>query len=316
MHGRGRMAPGRRAASPWVALAARMGGHLVQFRAVKRTASRPTSGPDAGQGPGSSGAVRCGSLGGSGRADGRASGPGSGQSAGRPDGPPAGRAEGHGAGAGPWPDSSRAVRCGSLGGSGRGDGLAPGHHGSRRSRGRPGGPPAGRTLTRCRAAPARRCTPPGAALAERMDGHLVPAPDSQEAGQTAHQRAGLRATGWNAGQWPGGSGRADGRTPGPVPGGQENSQQTHERAGCLAEAGQLQGGALRLPGWLCGYLCVQLGHNQRPAQCFKSAHVCGFWALLAEQVGGTWSRLRAVRRTARQATGGPQSGRWAGAGRL
>lgn len=115
---------------------------------------------------------------------------------------------------------------------------------------------------------------------------LVPASGGQENGQTAHQRAGLRATGWNAGQWPGGSGRADGRTPGPVPGGQENSQQTHERAGCLAEAGQLQGGALRLPGWLCGYLCVQLGHNQRPAQCFKSAHVCGFWALLAERVGG------------------------------
>ena len=53
-------------------------------------------GPDAWQRPGSSRAVRCGSLGGSGRADGRASGPGSGQSAGRPDGPPAGRAEGHG----------------------------------------------------------------------------------------------------------------------------------------------------------------------------------------------------------------------------
>ena len=130
-------------------------------------------GPDAWQRPGSSRAVRCGSLGGSGRADGRASGHGSGQSAGRPDGPPAGRAEGHGAGAGQWPDSSRAVRCGSLGGSGRVDGLAPGHHGSRRSGGRPGGPPAGRTLTRCRAAPAQCAAAPwggsGVAYVSRSD---------------------------------------------------------------------------------------------------------------------------------------------------
>ena len=52
------------------------------------------------------------------------------------------------------------------------------------------------------------------------------------------------------------------------------------------DAGQWPSSALCCPGRLCGCLCVQLGHNQRPAQCFKSAHVCGFWALLAERVGG------------------------------
>ena len=151
------------------------GRHLVPGRTTRRADSGPPEGHglDAWQRPGSSRAVRCGSLGGSGRADGRASGHGSGQSAGRPDGPPAGRAEGHGAGAGQWPDSSRAVRCGSLGGSGRVDGLAPGHHGSRRSGGRPGGPPAGRTLTRCRAAPAQCAAAPwggsGVAYVSRSD---------------------------------------------------------------------------------------------------------------------------------------------------
>ena len=56
---------------PRAALAARMDGHLVQLRAVKRTASSLTSGPDAWQRPGSSRAARCVSLGGFGRAGGR-----------------------------------------------------------------------------------------------------------------------------------------------------------------------------------------------------------------------------------------------------
>ena len=82
---------------------------------------------------------------------------------------------------------------------------------------------------------------PGAALAAWIGGHLVPTPGGQENGQTAHQRAELRATGWNAGQWPGGSraarcvslggsGRAGRRSLVPASGGQEDSQTGHRRA--------------------------------------------------------------------------------------
>ena len=38
------------------------------------------------------------------------------------------------------------------------------------------------------------------------------------------------------------------------------------------------------------------------------------WASLAERVGGTWSQLRAVRRTARRADSGPPEGHWPDAG--
>ena len=77
-------------------------------------------------------------------------------------------------------------------------------------------------MGRGRTAPARRGTPPRAALAAWIGGHLAPTPGGQEDGQTAHQRAGLRATGWMLGNgwtapgqcavppW-GGSGRAGGR---------------------------------------------------------------------------------------------------------
>ena len=72
MLGRGRAAPGRRAASPWAALAERVGGTWSQLRAVRRTARRADSGPpeghgpDARQWPGGSSAARCIALGGSG----------------------------------------------------------------------------------------------------------------------------------------------------------------------------------------------------------------------------------------------------------
>ena len=113
----------------------------------------------------------------------------------------------------------------------------------------------------------------------------------------------------------GGPGRAGGWYLVTAPGGQEDGQQAHQRTGQNAAGPD----ALRLPGWLCGYLCVQLGHNQRPAQCPKSAHVCGFWAAPGrrvavpwaaptERVGGTWSQLRAVLEDGQQATKGTREG--------
>ena len=105
-----------------------------------------------------------------------------------------GSPEGHGPDAGQGPGSSGAVRCVALGGPCRVD---------------------------------RR--------------HLVTAPGGQEDGQTAHQWAGLRATG-------------------------------------------------RMPG----------RGRAAPARCAASP-----WASLAGWIGGTWSRLQAVRRTARRPTSGP-----------
>ena len=172
------------------ALAARMGGHLVQFQAVKRTASRPTSGPDAWQRPGSSRAARCVSLGGSVvtyvsnldtiSAPRSASNPhtsadfghswpsrwaapghGSGRSGGQPDRPPAG----HSPDAGQGPDGSRAVRYGSLGRLWPRGWVVLGH-GSGRSAGRPAGrqmavrKATGRMLGRGWAAPGRCAVPP------------------------------------------------------------------------------------------------------------------------------------------------------------
>ena len=79
---------------------------------------------------------------------------------------------------------------------------------------------------------------------------------------------------WPSGRAPGPApGSPEGRPDGPPAGRVEGSV-----AGCRAGTGQLQGGALCLP-----------------------------WAALVELVGGTWSRLRAVRRTARQAEIGPGS---------
>ena len=148
-------------------------------------------GPDAWQRPGSSRAVRCASLGRlwpSGWAPGR----GSGQSGGRSDGPPPSLVECHKPDAWQRPGSSRAVRCGSLGGSGRADGRAPGH-GSRRSGGQPDRPQAGRLAGagRLQGGALRR---PGR-LWPRGWAAPGPAPSRQEDGQTAHQRATGRTPG-------------------------------------------------------------------------------------------------------------------------
>ena len=102
-------------------------------------------------------------------------------------------------------------------------GPAPGSPGER-----PDGPTAGRqrAMGRGRTAPARRGTPPRAALAAWIGGHLAPTPGGQEDGQTAHQRAEQKAAWPDTWQRPGssravrcaslgGSGHADGLVSGP-----------------------------------------------------------------------------------------------------
>ena len=157
--------------------------------------------------------------------------------------PPAGLVEVHWLDAGQWPGGSRAVCCVALGGSGR----------------------AGRRS-------------------------LVPASGGQENGQTAHQRAGLRATGWNAGQWPGGSRAARCASLGRLwPRGWtdtwSSSGRSRERP-AASRAGRMLGRGRAAPG-------------RRAASP---------WAALVERVGGTWSQLRAVRRMARRADRGPPQG--------
>ena len=99
----------------------------------------------------------------------------------------------------------------------------------------------GRTLGRGRTAPGRRVASPWAALAAWMGGT-----------RSSSEPSGGRPDGPPAGHWP--------------------------------DAGQRPGssGAVRCAslGRLWGCLCVPLGHNQRPAQSFKSAHVGGFCAAL------------------------------------
>ena len=113
------------------------------------------------------------------------------------------RAEQKATGPDAWqrPGSSRAVRCVALGGPGRVDRrhlvTAPGGQEDGQTAHQWAGLRAtGRMLGRGRAAPGRCAAALWAALAARMGGHLVPVPGSQQDGQTAHQRAGLRATGW------------------------------------------------------------------------------------------------------------------------
>ena len=147
-------------------------------------------------------------------------------------------------------------------------------------------------MGRGRTAPARRGTPPRAALAAWIGGHLAPTPGGQEDGQTAHQRAEQKAAWPDTWQRPGssravrcaslgGSGRAGGHLV-TAPGSQQDGQTAHQRAG------------LRATGLVLG--------NGRTAPGRRAAAP---WATLVELVGGTWSRLRAVRRTARRPTSGP-----------
>ena len=95
-----------------------------------------------------------------------------------------------------------------------------------------------------------------------MGGHLVTAPGSPQGGPTAHQRAGLRATGLVLGNgriapglcaaapWAALAGGMGWHLVITAPGGQEDGQEGHQQAGRWAGAGRLQGGALRLSGWL------------------------------------------------------------------
>ena len=232
-------------------------------------------------------AVCCVALGGSGRADGRAPGPSSGQSGGRPAGPPADRTECSGAGcmagAG-WLQGGALRLPGWLWPRGWADTWSS----SGRSREQPADPRAGRMPGRGRAAPARCAAALWAALAARMGGHLVPAPGSQQDGQTAHQRAGLRATGLVLGHgriapgrcaaapWAALAGWMGWHLVITAPGGQEDGQEGHQQAGRLPDAGQLRRGAVRLLGrlWPSGWT-------------------------------GTWSQLRTVRRPVRRPTSGP-----------
>ena len=225
---------------------------------------------------------------------------------------PLGWADGHGPDAGQWPGSygqcaaspwaALAERVRSTWSQ-----LRAVRRTARRPTSGPGRRQRGRMHGRSRTAPGRRSASPWAALVERVGWHLVPAPGSQQDGQTGRQwvtrgpQAGRLA---GAGRLQGGALCLPGaalaervgtwsrlrtvrrpvRRPTAGPG-------RGPQAGCLAEAGQLQRGALFLPGrpWPGGY-------------------------------AGTWSRLQAVRRTASRATGGPgrgpRAGRWAGAGRL
>ena len=131
----------------------------------------------------------------------------------------------------------------------------------------------------------------------------------------------------------GGSGRAGRRSQVPASGSQEDGQRATSGplAECLAEAGQLQRGALRLSGaalaaWIGGHLVPtpggqedgQTAHQRAGLRATGRMHGKGRmppgwrgtppWASLAERVGGTWSQLRAVRRTARRADSGPPEG--------
>ena len=147
-------------------------------------------------------------------------------------------------------------------------------------------------LGRCRAAPGRCAAALWAALAARMGGHLVTAPGSQQGGQTAHQRAGLRATGLVLGNgriapgrcaaapWAALAGWMGWHLVITAPGGQEDGQEGHQQAGRLPDAGQLRRSALRLPGAALGLPMCPARTQSAPAQSFKSAHVGGFWAAL------------------------------------
>ena len=151
---------------------------------------------------------------------------------------------------------------------------------SRRSREQPADPRAGRMLGRGRAAPGRRAASPWVAL------WLPMCPTwTQSAPRAVLQiRTRLRILGT--------PGRAGGRAPGPSsglssgrPDGLPAGRAEGSGAGCMARGGCLQGGAVHLPG--------------RPWP--------GGWA-------GTWSRLQAVRRTARRADSGPPEGHGPDAG--
>ena len=170
---------------------------------------------------------------------------------------PDGRTEGHGPDAGQRPGSSRAVRCGSLGGSGRADGrhlvTAPGgqENGQTAHQWAARGPRAG-----CRAMAEQRAMLPWSAL------WLPMCPTwTQSAPRAVLQiRTRLRilgAPGRAGGRAPGpSSGRSSGRPNGPPAGRAEGSG-----AGCLAEVGQLRRGAVHLPGrlWPSGWAAP--GHS-------------------------------------------------------
>ena len=156
----------------------------------------------------------------------------------------------------------------------------------------------GRMLGRGRAAPGRCSTPPWGGSGRAGKRYLVPASGSQEDGQTAHQWAGLRATGRMLGRGRAAPGRCAaapwaalamrmGWHLVPAPGSQQDGQTGHQRAEQKAawpNTWQRPGSSRAVRcgslGRLWGCLCVPLGHNQRPAQSFKSVHVGGFCAAL------------------------------------
>ena len=174
-------------------------GTWPQLRAVRRTARRPISGPSRRQRDrmlGRAGQLQGGALCLPGRLWPRGwAGIWSrlravSRTARRAD---SGSPEGHGPDAGQGPGSSGAVRCGALGGPCRVDRrhlvTAPGGQENGQTAHQWAGLRAtGRMLGRGRAAPGRCAVPPWGGSG-RASGHLVAAPDSQEAGQTAHRRA-------------------------------------------------------------------------------------------------------------------------------
>ena len=276
--------------------------------------------PDAWQGPDGSRAARCVSLGGSSRVDGRylvpalgshldgqqahqragcmaragclqggavhppgrpclsgwaVPGPGFGQSGGRPDGPTAGRAEGHG------------LKCRAMAGRlQRGALRRPGWLWPRgwaapgpsfgQSGGRPDGPPVGRQRATGwmpgNGRAARYVALGGSVVAYVSNLDTISAPRSASNPHTSADFGRSWPSGW-AGTW------------------------SQLRAVIWTSRRPTSGPGRRQRGRMHGKGWMPPGRRGTPP-----------WASLAERVGGTWSQLRAVRRTARRADSGPPEG--------
>ncbi len=211
----------------------------------------------------------------------------------------------------------------------------------------------GRTHGRGRTAPGRCTVPPWAVLAERMGGHLVQlrvvrrtarratgglgrgplAGCLAEAGQL--RRGALRLPEAALAAWMGGTWSrlwAVSRTASRPPDGRTEGHRLDawQRPGSSSAARCASlGGPSRVDGQAPGHGSGQsegrpdgptVGHQRATGRMHGKGRMppgrrgTPPWASLAERVGGTWSQLRAVRRTARRADSGPPEGHGPDAG--